>query len=72
MFPTLQYNRPRLTTFLQEVQPYIKDYDTRKAHARELFPKWKGYYPYYYFFGNLKSTKGHIEDEKGTSNQGVN
>ncbi len=72
MFPTLEYHRPRLVSFLQQVRPYITDFDTRKANARDLFPQWKGYYPYYYYFGNLKATKGHIEENKGTSNQGVN
>ncbi|MBO4613118.1 MAG: hypothetical protein J5671_08140 [Bacteroidaceae bacterium] len=72
MFPTLSYNRPRLTTFLQEVQPYLNSFEARQEHALELFPKWKGYYPYYYFFGNLKSTRGHTEEDKNTSKQGVN
>ncbi len=72
MFPSLQYNQPRVVSFLNDVRPYIKDYDTRKEHARELFPRWKGYYPYYYFFGNLKATKGHIKENEGSSNQGVN
>ena len=71
-FPTLEYNRPRLMTFLQETKPFLTNYDMRKAHARELFPKWKGYYPYYYFFGNLKATRGHTKENEGSSNQGVN
>ena len=71
-FPALEYNRPRLMNFLQEVKPYMKNYDTRKAHAEELYPKWKGYYPYYYFFGNLKATRGHTNNNEGSSNQGVN
>ena len=68
----LEYHRTRLMNFMQEVRPYIGSYDSRKEHAEELFPKWKGYYPYYYFFGNLKATKGHIKENQGTSNQGVN
>lgn len=71
-FPMLQYNQPRIVSFLEDVRPYIRDYDTRKAHASELFPKWKGYYPYYYFFGNLNATRGHTKENQGTSNQGVN
>jgi hypothetical protein len=71
-FPSLQYHRDRLATFLQDTKTRIKDYDTRKEHAEELFPKWKGYYPYYYFFGNLKNTRGHTKENEGTSNQGVN
>ena len=29
----------------------------RERGSRELFNQFKGYYPYYYFFGNLKATK---------------
>ncbi len=44
--------------------------ENRALHARELFPRYKGYYPYYYFFGNLKATKK--KDTKESSNAGVN
>lgn len=44
--------------------------ENRALHARELFPRYKGYYPYYYFFGNLKATKK--RDKKESSNAGVN
>jgi len=70
-FPTLEYNKSRLMTFMQEVKPYMGSHETRAEHAVELYPKWKGYYPYYYFFGNLKATKRKTTNE-GTSNQGVN
>ncbi|MBQ8050407.1 MAG: hypothetical protein IJ197_02365 [Bacteroidaceae bacterium] len=72
LYPGLEYNRTRLLNFMQDVKAYIGDYDTRKEHARELFPKYKGYYPYYYFFGNLKATRGHTKENEGSSNQGVN
>ena len=53
-FPQLQMNVQMFRSFLQNVQPYMKD----RAHAgRELFDQYHGYYPYYYFFGNLKATK---------------
>lgn len=68
MFQGIEYNKPRLINFLNDVKPYMQD---RPGHAQELFPKYKGYYPYYYFFGNLKATKKKKENE-GTSNQGVN
>ena len=70
-FPALEYNKSRLLTFMQEVKPYMGSHETRAEHAWELFPKWKGYYPYYYFFGNLKATK-RKDNNAGTSNQGVN
>lgn len=44
--------------------------ENRALHARELFPRFKGYYPYYYFFGNLKATKK--QERKESSNAGVN
>ena len=53
-FSGMNFRQPQLQTFLQNIQPYMKD---RPGHAYELFPKYKGYYPYYYFFGNLKATK---------------
>ena len=67
-FTGINFRQPQFQSFLQNIQPYMSD---RPGHAYELFPKYKGYYPYYYFFGNLKATK------KGytgitTSNSGVN
>lgn len=44
--------------------------ENRALHARALFPKYKGYYPYYYFFGNLKATKKKNATE--SSSAGVN
>lgn len=44
--------------------------ENRALHARELFPRYKGYYPYYYFFGNLKATKK--KETRESSNAGVN
>jgi len=67
-FPNIQMQNDRLAHFVHEVKPLMKD---RAKYARELFPKYKGYYPYYYFFGNLKATRKRPEN-KGTSNSGVN
>ncbi len=67
-FPNMDYSRTRLVSFMQDVKPYMGD---RAKYARELFSKYKGYYPYYYFFGNLKATRKHKENE-GSSKQGVN
>lgn len=52
---------------IAEMRPYMKD---RPKYARELFPKFKGYYPYYYFFGNLKATKK--KSDSASSSAGVN
>ncbi len=67
-FSGLNFRQPQLQSFLHATQPYMKD---RPGHAYELFPKYKGYYPYYYFFGNLKATrKGYTS--LSSSNSGVN
>ncbi|MGN1257067.1 MAG: hypothetical protein ACI4UA_07885, partial [Bacteroidaceae bacterium] len=58
----------RLQSFYQAVQPYMKD---RPGNAYQLFEKYKGYYPYYYFFGNLKATKKGYTGENA-SQSGVN
>ncbi|MBQ6192174.1 MAG: hypothetical protein IJK51_07745 [Bacteroidaceae bacterium] len=67
-FNGLNFRQPQLQAFIQNTQPYMSD---RPAHAYELFPKYKGYYPYYYFFGNLKATrKGYTS--LSSSSSGVN
>ena len=53
-FTGLNFRQPQLQNFLDNTRPYMKD---RPGFAYELFPRYKGYYPYYYFFGNLKATK---------------
>lgn len=67
-FTGLNLRIPRIQSFMQQVQPYMSD---RPGHAYELFGKYKGYYPYYYFFGNLKATKKGYTGYS-TSNSGVN
>jgi hypothetical protein len=67
-FPGLELRQQRLANKLGEMKPYMKD---RPAYARELFPRYKGYYPYYYFFGNLKQTRKSAKSE-GSSTAGVN
>ncbi len=66
-FPGTEFRRNRLANFASDVKPYMGD---RPKYARELFDKYKGYYPYYYFFGNLKATKK--KTNEGSSNSGVN
>ena len=40
-------------------------------HAEELFPRYRGYYPYYYFFGNLRATSakqtGYVSASSGVN-----
>lgn len=67
MFSNMNLRSARLNGYLKEVNPYMKD---RPGHARELFDRYKGYYPYYYFFGNLKATKK--REVTTSSNSGVN
>ena len=68
-FPQLQMNVQMFRSFLQNVQPYMKD---RARAGRELFDQYHGYYPYYYFFGNLKATRKSDNKEHASSNAGVN
>ena len=55
--------------FLRNIQPYLKD---RERAGRELFEQYHGYYPFYYFFGNLKATRKRDDKEHANSNVGVN
>ncbi len=66
-FQGMDLRAQRLGSYLEHMQPYLKD---RPAYARQLFDKYKGYYPYYYFFGNLKATKK--STTQASSNSGVN
>ena len=67
-FNGLDLRMNRLSNYMNEIKPYMSD---RPGNARKLFNKYKGYYPYYYFFGNLRATKKR-EPEVSTSNSGVN
>ena len=53
-FNGLDLRGTQLGHFMQDIQPYLKE---RDKHAASLFEQYKGYYPYYYIFGNLKATK---------------
>lgn len=67
-FPALQFRMDKLANTMVQMRPYMQD---RQAHARELFERYKGYYPYYYYFGNLKATrKTNPQDHSSTA--GVN
>ena len=66
-FSGLNYRYGELRSALNDMKPYLQD---RPGNARMLFDRYKGYYPYYYFFGNLKATKKKKTD--ATSNAGVN
>lgn len=67
-YGNLTMRSTRLQSFYQAVQPYMND---RAGNAYQLFEKYKGYYPYYYFFGNLKATKKGYTGENA-SQSGVN
>ena len=67
-FTGMQFRQAQLQSFLSQTRPLMQD---RPGHAYELFPKYKGYYPYYYFFGNLKATKKGYTS-LSSSNSGVN
>ncbi len=67
-FNGLRFRHEKMTNAMTQMQPYMKD---RPKYARELFDKYKGYYPYYYFFGNLKATRKSNKQDK-SSTAGVN
>ena len=67
-YGNLDMRMTRLQSFVQATQPYMKD---RPGNDYKLFERYKGYYPYYYFFGNLKATKkGYTGESKAST--GVN
>ena len=66
-FAGLEYRMSQLQSSLTAMKPYLSD---RPGNARMLFDTYKGYYPYYYFFGNLKATKKRNTD--ASSSAGVN
>ncbi len=73
-FPGLDIYRQELSNFAQRVTPLMKDEngkDMRQENAPELFKENKGYYPYYYYFGNLRATRKK-NDTKNSSGSGVN
>lgn len=59
-FPSLQMEVQRYQVFLRTVQPYMRD---RSSAPAELFDQYQGYYPYYYFFGNLRATRKSSDTE---------
>lgn len=68
-FPQLQMDAQRFRGFIQVAQSYMQD---RPRGAEELFNQFCGYYPYYYFFGNLRATRKSGDSEKEHSKAGVN
>lgn len=67
-FPGLELRADKLTRRVEEMRPYMND---REGSAKQLFPKFQGYYPYYYFFGNLKATRKSPQQD-GSNTAGVN
>ncbi len=67
-FPGLDIRITRINAFLNATQKYMSD---RPGNAEMLFDKYKGFYPYYYYFGNLKATKQGYTGST-TSSSGVN
>ena len=64
----MNMNVARYRGFLKSVSGMMKN---RQDHVRELFPQFKGYYPYYYYFGNLKITEKKNENTTN-DHKGVN
>ena len=68
-FPQLQMGAERYYLFLQAAQPYMYD---RERGSEVLFEQYKGYYPYYYFFGNIRSSRKPDDEDEGHHRAGVN
>lgn len=68
-FPQLQMGAERYYLFLQAAQPYMYD---RERGSKALFEQYRGYYPYYYFFGNIRSSQKPGEEDEGHHKAGVN
>ncbi len=69
-FPSVGMHVQTYRQWLRAVAPYMSD---RAGHARELFTSNAGYYPYYYFFGNLKATRRRTSGDTDASvSAGVN
>lgn len=66
-YPGHDLNLSRYKAFRQHIKPFASD---RAKHAAELFPFYKGYYPYYYYFGNLTAPTHKTTDS--TDHKGVN
>ena len=59
----------RFQLFLEDAMPYMQD---RERGSEVLFEKYRGYYPYYYYFGNLRSTRKPDKEEQEHNKAGVN
>lgn len=68
-FPQLEMLIDRFQLFLQDAMPYMQD---RERGSEALFEKYHGYYPYYYYFGNLRSTRKPTNEEPEHNKAGVN
>ena len=68
-FPQLQMDAQRYSNFIRIAAPYMKE---RERGGEELFDQYRGYYPYYYFFGNLRSTRKADDKKSESSKSGVN
>lgn len=69
MFPQLELIVNRLDFFFNDASPYTQD---KERGAEELFERYKGFYPYYYYFGNLNSTRKPSDEDLDHNNAGVN
>ncbi len=68
-FPQLELGISRYELFMQDAKPYLDD---RERGGEVLFEKYKGYYPYYYLFGNMRSTRKPNDGEQEHNKAGVN
>lgn len=68
IFPIDGFALRHYQTFMREAARFSKDKERGQA---ELFERYKGYYPYYYYFGNLPS-KSNQGKQQQQNKSGVN
>ena len=69
VFPQTELVAGRFNTFIDESKLYFND---RELGCEMLYERYKGFYPYYYFFGNLNSLRKPGDDEQRHNNAGIN
>lgn len=79
-FPGVKAEESRFSAFIQDIKGHVKDEngkDIRQEEGTKMFRKYHkelngvGYYPLYYYFGNLRATKKK-ETNGNSSSGGVN
>lgn len=68
-FPIDDFARRKFQIFMQESAHYTKN---REVGREKLFERYRGYYPYYYYYGNLPSKANKPQNKTIQNKSGVN